>query len=62
MNLVDDYIYYKFYKRKYIFLILDIDDFLLASNDISLFHKTKRFLAKNFKMKDLDDASFVLDK
>ena len=39
---------------------LYVDDILLASNDISLLHETKRFLTKNFEMKDLGDASFVL--
>ena len=33
---------------------------LLACNDIGLLHETKRFLTKNFEMKDLGDASFVL--
>ncbi|RDX72305.1 hypothetical protein CR513_48236, partial [Mucuna pruriens] len=44
-------------KIKYIFLILYIDDILLASSDISLLHATKRFLTKNFEMKDLGKAS-----
>ena len=60
MNLVDDCIYHKFCGSKYIFLVLYVDDILLASNDIGLLHETKRFLAKNFEMKDLGDASFVL--
>ena len=59
-NLVDDCIYHKFYRSKYIFLVLYVDDILLASSDIGLMHETKRFLAKNFEMKDLGDASFVL--
>ena len=37
-----------------------VDDILLATNDIGMLHKTKRFLSKNFEMKDLGDASFVL--
>jgi transposase InsO family protein len=60
MNLVDDCIYHKFSGSKYIFLVLYVDDILLASNDIDLLHETKRFLARNFEMKDLGDASFVL--
>lgn len=60
MNLVDDCIYHKFSGSKYIFLVLYVDDILLASNDIGVLHETKRFLAKNFEMKDLGDASFVL--
>ncbi|KAK0589794.1 hypothetical protein LWI29_018597 [Acer saccharum] len=34
--------------------------YLLATNDIGMLHETKRFLSKNFEMKDLGDASFVL--
>ena len=61
MNLVDDCIYHKFCGSKYIFLVLYVDDILLARSDIGLLHNTKRFLAKNFELKDLGDAPFVLD-
>ena len=60
MNLVDDCICHKFCGSKYIFLILYVDDILLTGSDIGLLYDTKRFLAKNFKMKDLGNASFVL--
>ena len=60
MNLVDDCIYHKLCGSKYIFIVLYVDDILLASNDIGLLHDTKRFLSRNFEMKDHDDASFVL--
>ena len=60
MNLADDCIYHKFSGSKYIFLVLYVDDILLATNDIGLLHETKRFLTKQFKMKDLGDAFFVL--
>ena len=60
MNLFDDCIYYKFCGSKYIFLVLYVDDILVANNDIGLWHETKKFLAKNFEMKDLGEASFVL--
>ncbi|RDY13096.1 hypothetical protein CR513_02027, partial [Mucuna pruriens] len=50
-NVIDDYVYHKF---------IGIDDILLASNDTSLLHETKRFTRKNFEMKDLGEASFVL--
>ena len=39
---------------------LYVDDILLTNNDISFLCKTKNFLSKNFEMKDLGDASFVL--
>ena len=44
---------------KFIFLILYLNDSLLASSDIGLLHKTKKFLSKNFEMKDLGNASFI---
>ncbi|KAK4841202.1 hypothetical protein QYF36_000610 [Acer negundo] len=43
---------------KHIFLVLYVDDILLVTNDIGMLHETKRFLSKNFEMKDLSDASF----
>jgi len=60
MNLVDDCVYHKFKGSKFIFLILYVDDILLATNDIGILLETKKFLSKNFEMKDLGDASFVL--
>jgi len=60
MNLVDDCVYHKFSGSKYIFLVLYVDDILLVTNDIGMLHETKRFLSRNFEMKDLGDASFVL--
>ena len=60
MNIVDACIYQKFSESKYIFLVLYIDDILLASNDIDLLHEIKRFSSNKFEMKDLGDASFVL--
>ncbi|RDY00868.1 hypothetical protein CR513_15882, partial [Mucuna pruriens] len=59
-NVVDDCVYHKFSGSKYIFLVLYVDDILLASSDTCLLHETKRFLTKNFEMKDLGEASFVL--
>ena len=59
-NLMDECVYHKFNGSKYIFLVLYVDDILLATNDISILHDTKRFLSKHFEMKDLGDASFVL--
>ena len=57
---MDDCVYHKFNESKHIFLVLYVDDIWLATNDIGMFHETKRFLVKHFEMKDLDDASFVL--
>ena len=60
MNMVDDCIYHKFNESKHIYLVLYVDDILLATSDIGMLHETKRFLSKKFEMKDLGDASFVL--
>ena len=59
-NKVDQCIYCKVSGRKFIFLILYVDDILLASSVLGLLHETKRMLSKNFDMKDLGEASFVL--
>ena len=43
-----------------IFLILYVDDTLLASNDSDLLIETKHMLSTHFDMKDLGEASYVL--
>ncbi|RDX92482.1 hypothetical protein CR513_25387, partial [Mucuna pruriens] len=55
-----DYVHHKFSESTYIFLVLYVNGILLASSDTCLLHETKRFLMKNFEMKDLGEASFVL--
>jgi Reverse transcriptase (RNA-dependent DNA polymerase) len=42
------------------FLVLYVDDLLLASNDINMILETKKFLYKFFEMIDLGEASYVL--
>jgi len=59
-NVEDNCIYAKFKNGKYIFLILYVNDILLASCDINLLLETKKFLSSNFDMKDFGEASFVL--
>ena len=59
-NKVDQCIYLKISESKYIFLVLYVDDILLACNDIGLLHEIKQLLSKTFNMKDLGDVSFVL--
>ena len=59
-NEEDNCIYAKFKNGKYIFLILYVDDILLASSDINLLEETKKFLSSKFDMKDLGESSFVL--
>ena len=52
-NTVDRCIYLKVSGSKIIFLILYVDDILLATNDLGLLYETKNFLSKNFEMKDM---------
>uniref|UniRef100_A0A1J3K4I8 Retrovirus-related Pol polyprotein from transposon TNT 1-94 n=2 Tax=Noccaea caerulescens TaxID=107243 RepID=A0A1J3K4I8_NOCCA len=59
-NIVDPCIYLKFSGSKFIFLVLYVDDILLASSDLGLLHQTKNYLSKNFDMKDMGEASYVI--
>ncbi|CAH9072186.1 unnamed protein product [Cuscuta epithymum] len=49
-NVVDRCIYMK----------VSVDDILLAANDMSMMHDVKKFLSKNFEMKDMGEASYVI--
>ena len=60
INMVDKCVYHKFSGSKHIFLVLYVDDILLAINDIGLLHETKKLLSNNFKIVDLSDSAFVL--
>jgi hypothetical protein len=59
-NFVDQCIYLKVSRSKGIFLVLYVDDILLANNDLDLLHDTKQFLFQNFEIKDLGEASYVI--
>ena len=59
-NIEDNCVYAKFKNGKFIFLILYVDDILLASSDVRLLQETKIFLSSNFDMKDIGEASYVL--
>ena len=52
-NIVDQCIYHKFKESRLLFLVVYVDDILLASNDMVLL---QNFLSKNFEMKDLGDV------
>ncbi|RVW74359.1 Retrovirus-related Pol polyprotein from transposon TNT 1-94 [Vitis vinifera] len=60
-NVMDQCIYLKVSGSKVCFLILFVDDILLATNDKGLLHEVKQFLSKNFDMKDMGEASYVID-
>ncbi|KAM1393995.1 hypothetical protein ACFX2F_030092 [Malus domestica] len=59
-NKLDDCIYVKFLGTSFIFLVLYVDDILLASSNMKLLKDTKIMLSKNFEMKDLGEAHYVL--
>ena len=59
-NVIDRSIYIKVSGRSFIFLVLYVDDILLATNHNDLLTKTKQMLCNHFDMKDLGEASFVL--
>ena len=59
-NNIDRCIYLKVSGSKFIFLILYVGDILLASSDLGLLHQTKKFLHKNFEMKDMCEATYVI--
>ena len=42
------------------FLILYVDDILLIGNDIEFLDSIKGYLNKNFSMKDLGEAAYIL--
>ena len=52
--------YLKVSGSKVIFLILYIGDILLATNDLGLLHETKKFLSRNFEVKDMSEVSYVI--
>jgi transposase InsO family protein len=59
-NIMDQCIYLKVSGSKICFLVLYVDDILLATNDKGLLHEVKQFLSKNFDMKDMGEASYVI--
>ena len=59
-NIIDQYIYFKVSRNKYIFLVLYVNDILLTSNDLGLLHETKQFLIQNFEMKDMGEVSYII--
>ena len=60
-NIVNQCIYMKVSGRKYILLVLYVDDILLTANDTNMLVETKQLLFSHFYMKDLGEASYVLD-
>ncbi|GJZ95814.1 retrotransposon protein, putative, ty1-copia subclass [Tanacetum coccineum] len=55
-------IYVKVSGSVVVFLVLYVDDILLIGNDIPTLQSVKDWLGKCFAMKDLEDATYILDK
>jgi len=43
------------------FIILYVDDILLATNDLGLLYELKKFLFNNFEMKDMGEETYVIE-
>ena len=57
---MDQCTYHKVSGSKTCFLVLYVDHILLATNDKRLVHGVKQFLSKNFDMKDIGEAFYVI--
>ena len=58
---VDEPCVYKYIKEnKVVFLVLYVDDILLIGNDVETLSNAKKWLAEQFQMKDLGEASYIL--
>ena len=58
---MDQFIYHKVNESKISFLVLYVDDILLATNDKDLLYEVNQCLSKNFDMKDKGETSYVID-
>ena len=54
------HIYIKVSGSKFIFLVLYIDNILLATNNTNILVETTKLLFRHFDMKDLEKASYIL--
>ena len=58
---VDEPCVYKYIKeKKVVFLVLYVADILLSGNDVKTLSNVKKWLAEQFQMKDLGEASYIL--
>ena len=53
-------VYKLIHEGKVVFLVLHVDDILLIGNDVGKLSDVKVWLAKQFDMKDLGEAAYVL--
>ena len=59
-KLTETCIYNKVNGSSIAFLIVYVDDILLIVDDIEFLDSIKRYMNKNFSMKDLSEATYIL--
>ncbi|KAG9449432.1 hypothetical protein H6P81_009397 [Aristolochia fimbriata] len=59
-SVMDQCIYQKVSESKICFLVLYVDDILLATNDKGILQQMKQFLSTHFDMKYMGDVSYVI--
>jgi hypothetical protein len=59
-NVEEPCVYKKVSGSTVVFLVLYVDDILLIGNDIPMMEVIKSSLRKNFSMKDLGEAAYIL--
>jgi hypothetical protein len=61
VNEADTCVYYRFVDGKGVILCLYVDDILIFGTSIDVINDVKSFLSLNFDMKDLGEASVILN-
>ncbi|KAL1223876.1 Retrovirus-related Pol polyprotein from transposon TNT 1-94 [Cardamine amara subsp. amara] len=59
--IVDRCIYMKVSGSKFAILVLYVDDILIDANDMGMLSDVKKYLSSNFEMKDMGEASYVIE-
>jgi hypothetical protein len=60
-NVKESCVYKKVSESTFVFLVLYLNDILLIGNDIPMLEVVKSSLRKSFSMKDLGEATYILD-
>ena len=60
-NEEEPYVYKEVSESAITFFVLYVDDIFLIENDIFMLTSVKRWLSKKFFMKDLGEASYILE-
>ena len=57
---VEKCVYTKCTEKECVTIVLYVDDMLIFGTSLSVIHSTKRFLASQFDMKDMDETKVIL--